>query len=258
MVGKAPAQRFTVRTDVLTSRSGFFKTVRNREHTHPVEAICLENEDPQVFSMYLNCVQVGMETLNIGAEAPEDDREPDVAAAAAEEPLGPDVFLRPESEIAAHEAAYRAPLCEFLKHLDRSARSLTDLYLLADKLQDLQTANLVMDELLRFNAESDECFSHEVISHVYDSTAHGHPLRRLMRDNCVYDRDSVSYMQVHVEGGHSDFIRDALVEFVRVRDADVLEGGNEFLLRESIERDNDKCHYHLHSEAHPRCMPKEG
>lgn len=121
----------------------------------------------------------------------------------------------------------------------------------------MQTANLVMDELVRFKAKSDECFSHETISHVYESTVHGHPLHKLMRDECVYDRDSVTYMQVHVEGGHPEFMRDALVEFLRLRDADVLEGGIALLLRESREREGDKCHYHVHSKTHPRCVPKE-
>lgn len=257
MVAKAPAQRFTVRTNILTSRSGFFKTARHHEYTDPAKPICLEDEDPQVFSMYLNCVQLGMEALNIGAEAPEDDRAPDAVEEGVEQVLGPDVFLLSESETAPHEAEYKGPLCEFFKHLDRTARSLTDLCLIADRLQDMQTANLAMDELLRFKAKNLECFSHEIISHVYNSTVHGHPLRRLMRDENVYDRESVSYMQVHVEGGHPEFLRDVAVELLRVRDADVLEGGNEFMLRELIERDDDKCHYHLHSEAHPRCVPKE-
>lgn len=47
------------------------------------------------------------------------------------------------------------------------------------------------------------------------------------------------------------------MEFLRLRDANVLERGIELLLRESREREDDKCHNHLHSEAQPRCVPKE-
>lgn len=258
IVGKAPAQRFTVSIDILTSRSGFFNAARKSGQTDPTKPTCLENEDPKLFSAYLKCISHGIEALNTGANPPEDDRP---ALEVEESELGPDVFLCPVEDLARYEAAYSAAMCEHDRYRNRCARDLVDLYLLADRLQDLQTANLVMDKLVLFNPEGndedDDVFGHEVIRHVYDSTVRGHPLRRLMRDECVYDQNSATYMQVHVEGGHPEFLRDVAVEFLRLRDADVLEGGLDLLLRESSERDSDKCHYHQHSETHPRCVLKE-
>lgn len=78
MVGKAPAQRFTVYTDVLTSRSGFFKAARKPEWTDATQPTCLEDEEPAVFTRYLNCVYFGVQTLDLGDDpsAQKDDRMP--------------------------------------------------------------------------------------------------------------------------------------------------------------------------------------
>lgn len=65
-VGKLPAQkRFTVYTNILTKRSGFMRAARKPEWLNgdlrkPVD---LEDEDPEVFHAYLNCVYFGADTL---------------------------------------------------------------------------------------------------------------------------------------------------------------------------------------------------
>jgi hypothetical protein len=57
----------------LISRSDFFKAARKPEWlTNPNKPVDLQDEEPEVFSRYLNCVYLGIEALQIDAGAPED------------------------------------------------------------------------------------------------------------------------------------------------------------------------------------------
>ena len=58
--------------------------------------------------------------------------------------------------------------------------------MLADKLQDLLTANMIMDELICFSSKTNEVPKHGSISLAYSSTASSSPLRTLLRDYWVY------------------------------------------------------------------------
>lgn len=64
---------------------------------------------------------------------------------------------------------------------DAGYEALIRLYLLADKLQDLATANMVMDELIRFVSETDEVPKHLAVSLAYGSTTNTSILRALLR-----------------------------------------------------------------------------
>jgi hypothetical protein len=114
-----------------------------------------------------------------------------------------------------------------------------------------------MDELVRFSAEEAECFDEEDISRVYNATAHGNPLRKLMRDECVYEQRSGDYMDMHVQGNHPEFTRDVLVESMRLKDYNGYERVNRvYRLTKDRGRFIDKCHYHQHNETYPRCVPE--
>jgi hypothetical protein len=63
----------------------------------------------------------------------------------------------------------------------KKAKFLTDLHLLADKLRDPTTANLVMDELLAVIDRSEEVVA-GIAVRVYTSAKSCSPLRRLVRD----------------------------------------------------------------------------
>lgn len=113
----------------------------------------------------------------------------------------------------------------------------------------------MIDELVRFDDE-EESYNDEIIRRVYESTAHGNPLRKLMRGDCIYATNSVNYRRLQVEGGHPDFTRDVMVEFLRLRDHNVAEKVESvYLLHENHGRIVDRCHYHQHDKDHPRCMP---
>lgn len=68
-VGKAPGpqQLFTVHHDVLTARSEFFRAARSSQWmSDPSKATDLEDEDPEVFVYYLNCVYFGVDAIREG------------------------------------------------------------------------------------------------------------------------------------------------------------------------------------------------
>lgn len=254
VVGKGcSSQRFTVHSNVLTSRSSFFKAARKPEWlTDPTKPTDLQDEEPEVFSRYMNCVYFGIKAFQLSENIPKDDRDDKER----DDKLGSDAFLCSEAE---HAAVYKEePGSNYCDYLRQCFRILIDLYLLADRLRDLKTANLVMDELVRFGNEG-ESYSDEIIRRVYGSTVHGNPLRKLMRDDCVYETDSVNYMRLHVEGGHPDFARDVMVEFLRLRDHNATRKvENVYSLHDNHRALVDKCHYHQHDKDHPRCVPAPG
>jgi hypothetical protein len=123
----------------------------------------------------------------------------------------------------------------------------------------MQTANLVMDALVQFSDKCGSPFDQDLVRRAYDATAHGNPLRRLMRDECVYETNSVAYMNLHVDSAHPEFTRDVMVEFLRLRDVNSREKvGHVYAMHERHERNTDKCRYHQHDATHPRCVPDAG
>ena len=190
--------------------------------------------------------------LQIDADVPEDDRDDDEE----DDELKPDAFLRSEAEFAAAHEEYMNSQGNHVAYIHQCLDIFTDLYLLADTLRDLKTANLVMDALIKFSDSCRRSFTDEIINHVYDSTAHGNPLRKLIRDECVYETNSSDYMQMHIVSYHAEFTRDVLVEFLRLRDPKLRETVHDvYQLHGKHGRNVDKCHYHQHDETHPRCAP---
>lgn len=158
-----------------------------------------------------------------------------------------------------HFATRDCPRGEYVKYIGEGSLILMDLYLLADRLRDMQTANLVMDELIRFSEKGNESFTDEVVRRTYNATAHGNPLRKLLQDECVYATNSTDYRYLHVDTGHPEFTRDVMVELIRLGDYTVNEKvENVYTLHQNHWWYTDKCHYHQHDETHPRCVPEPG
>lgn len=65
---------------------------------------------------------------------------------------------------------------------DQRYRFLSELYFLADKLMDPTSANLAIDEMIRFAQESHFYPSLNIVRLIYKSTPRGSPLRKLVRD----------------------------------------------------------------------------
>lgn len=172
---------------------------------------------------------------------------------------GLNAFLCSKTELATFCEEEVSSRGDYVKYLDQGSLILTDLYLLADRLRDMRTANLVMDELIRFSVKGDESFTDEVVRRAYNATAHGNPLRKLLRDECVYATNSTDYRYLHVDTGHPEFTRDVMVEFIRLRDSAANEKVEDvYKLHDNHGWYTDKCHYHQHDETHPRCVPEPG
>jgi len=138
------------------------------------------------------------------------------------------------------------------------SRLLAKVYLQADRLQDFATANLIIDEFIDFGERTNISYPNSVTNMVYESTVHGSPFRKLMRDAELHEIWSGYHLDPHSIKFHEDYTRDIFVEFLRVRNA----GRRKFLgvvygrLIERI-READSCVYHLHGDHHPStiCVP---
>jgi hypothetical protein len=247
LVGQGPSQQtFTVYTHVLTESSEFMRAARSAQWlADPKKPVDLTDEDPEVFSAYLNIVYRGVETIR---EDHEDLMHNDLEALSAlaltevEEPNDPenqaptqDVTEEEESdddEEEIPEDAFDMSLEECNKRAverdnefttpysvacDVYYTTLARVHILADMLGDLATTNSVMDEFIKSTHEVVYNPGEKVINSIYESTVHGNPLRRLMRDIWVYDTSKDSYLDYHAVELHEDFIRDIMMESLRTR-----------------------------------------
>ncbi|GAB7334044.1 hypothetical protein MBLNU13_g06133t2 [Cladosporium sp. NU13] len=101
-----------------------------------------------------------------------------------------------------------------LENGDNGFRSkfLVDLYLLADKLIDPVTANLVIDKLIRVSETRNEYPGPRLISYVYGSTTTGSPLRRLCRDWYLFTVDESWVDTLHHDSYPHAFMKDLVYE----------------------------------------------
>jgi hypothetical protein len=136
---------------VITQRSKLLRTARHQsKNWKKNKAEMLKDEDPQVFSAYLHTVYFGVVSLM-------DRIEEDAAGDGAEN----------------------------TSRDEKVARFLVELYLLADKLLDPVTANMVIDEIISFFNRNIGPLA-IITTRVYASTADGSPLRMLVRDFFIH------------------------------------------------------------------------
>jgi hypothetical protein len=132
----------------------------------------------------------------------------------------------------------------------RSLRDLITLYLLADKLNDTTTANLVMDEIIRVSEELGKIPNYPEVAQVYESTVAGSPLRRLCRDYYVYEAASSELEDIHEGTLPFQFLQDVILEFERHTND---QGPDK--RRSKVQCvDREKCYYHQHDDEHPKCL----
>jgi hypothetical protein len=220
VVGKAPLQqqRFTVHTHVLTQRSEFLRAARSRLWlVDPAKPVDLEDDDPEIVSAYLSCVYFGVEALkaDIEDEAPVVE---DAGHAVLE-----DAFTWSQTECEKRDADLETEATSFETSCADHLLFLAKIYLQADKLGDLKTANLVVDEFIRLSKSTRQSPSDQITNHVYESTVHGSPFRKLMRDFKVHETSSDEYLGFHTIKYHEDVCRDITVEFLRAQDGDPVE-----------------------------------
>jgi hypothetical protein len=222
LAGKAPSpqRRFTVHHNLFTQRSEFFRAARSSQWlTDPAKPVDLEDDDPEIVSAYLSFVYFGNEVLRSDVEEESVSRRtyPDEHE---EDDKLEDAFTLSERECEKRDAYNQCEEIPYTSAIEANYLFLAKVYLQADKLQDQTTANLLTDEIIRFAMKVRRNPSAQVINYVYESTVHGSPLRKLMRDSKVYCTYSNNYLRLHAVKYHEDFCRDIAVEFLRVKDSE--------------------------------------
>jgi hypothetical protein len=236
----------------MTQRSEFFRAARSSQWlTDPAKPADLEDDDPEIVSGYLSCVYFGIEALkaDIEDQAPKGDKVDE------EDKVIKDAFAWSRQEC---EKRYAEDACEetpYTAACEAHFLVLAKTYLQADKLQDLTTVKMIIDEFIRFSLTMRRNPDIGTINLVYESTVHGSPLRKLMRDYIVHENRSEAYLDFHALRYHEDFCRDILVEFLRAQDGDPLEAmqcQQELGFPQKLCA--DICNYHIHEDRCVRCV----
>ena len=146
-----------------------------------------------------------------------------------------------------YETTRRSEETPYTLAADAQILRLVRVYLEADKLQDHTTANLIIDEIVRVGDETRRNPPNEAVNLAYKSTVHGNPLRKLFRDYLVHETPSTEYLDLHSSELDSEFMRDIVVEFVRVKDhSRELVLKDVFFRSPGLTTQTDKCYYHQH------------
>lgn len=146
-----------------------------------------------------------------------------------------------------------------LELADSHYDTLIALYLLADKLQDLATANMVIDKIQEFCKAVHVLPGKAPICAAYKSTVHGSPLRKLLRDLWFYDTGVFHPKQVEESGLPNEFLHDTFKEYIRIKfESDDVKhfrdiSSNDWLLEEPESDVPSVCRYHHHDDQHPFC-----
>jgi hypothetical protein len=144
---------------MIADRSGFLSAARSsRWNKEPQVPVDLSDADPHEFSDYLQLVYTGTIV-----------------------PTDPKILQYYRDGSPAENKKSTRLASESYFHM------LTRLYVFADKLEDLMSANMIMDCILDFNNESNFFPALHTITWVWEHTPANSPLRRLVRDIYVYE-----------------------------------------------------------------------
>ena len=125
---------------------------------------------------------------------------------------------------------------------------LVSLYVLADKLGDFRSANIVIDHIMRRSDETNSVPSKSTITAVMERTVEKSPLRRLMIDFYVHEAAETFFQDGEEEDENDKFPNDFLLAVVR----ELAQLKNKKGLQ-SLSSERQKCYYHQHDESCPEC-----
>lgn len=126
-----------------------------------------------------------------------------------------------------------------------------DMYILADKLQDVRTSNLVIDSLIKISKEVDLIPTTDSITHlVYEKTPPGSTLRQLLVDFMVYQADP----SIDVDNMPFEMMAEIFREARGVH-LKAVRANNTWDL-EDCACSRPRCYYHVHDEENPEAECK--
>ncbi|KAK3711480.1 hypothetical protein LTR37_009659 [Vermiconidia calcicola] len=131
---------------------------------------------------------------------------------------------------------------------DTALPSLFQLYILADQLGDLVSANQIMDEMITCSDRISQIPGDECIDMAMESIPSNSPLRRLTRDYYVFEADAEK-----LEGCSEEFVLFVAQSFFHLKknvDKDRTVG--EVFSR--CVSDAGRCDYHQHDAGCPPCV----
>lgn len=228
---KAQSKRFTSHTNVFTGRSGVLAALRRSGPDDQTQPVDLGGEDPKLFQAYLNFVYFGPETVEQWADVSE-----------AETTAKPEANTKDEKQAVA----------------DTVFEKLIRLYLLAERLIDLKTANMVIAEIIRASRLLGCIPTQSPTSLAYVSTVEGSPLRRLLRDYwfCESASTHTDHERVRAAGFPLEFLQDIAIKGLRTLEVPAEYSYIRFKNFKTICAER-VCYYHQHDELHPECVPED-
>ncbi|TLD06833.1 hypothetical protein E2P81_ATG10233 [Venturia nashicola] len=255
LVGKEPnQQRFTVHSGPAIERSEFFNAARSSRWTEPTKPTILDDHDPEIFSAYLHCLYFGAAGLkgmcssssgearaqesatvkvrgsgarnhNLSSDTSSSDDDSD-SESDGDSDSDSDGDSDSDSDSGSGSDGKAGTkdgheISDVGKDQERSARPvnwlLFNLYTLADKLMDPTTANMVIDEIIRKLQQGVITPGLVAITHVYNSTLHGCPMRKLIRDWYIYKASYAWVDDLQEKDYPVQMIQDVLRETWKLR-----------------------------------------
>ncbi|KAF2660741.1 hypothetical protein K491DRAFT_774638 [Lophiostoma macrostomum CBS 122681] len=167
-VGSEKKESFCVHKNLICERSAFFANALKPEWVKANgKKIELQDDDPEIFSLYLQLLYTDKLPVK-GRETPKSSDN-----------------LKKSSD-REHD--------DFWRSKDAECIQICQLYILADKLQDVTSKNTVVDAIIELlqeievleDADLGPFLDFDVINRVYDGTPESSPLRRLMTDHWIH------------------------------------------------------------------------
>ena len=126
-------------------------------------------------------------------------------------------------------------------------------YVFADKVGDLTTANLIIDEFTRLSDKIQEIPGLDTIAVVFQRTSENAPLRRLIVDFCIREAPIswLSELSACFEALPPSFFAAFMPEYGVVKASSRQKTVKDAFCFTITDR--EKCHYHVHDEDHPEC-----
>jgi hypothetical protein len=196
-VGKQSDHKdFVAHESFLTSRSDFFRRAMNGSWAESESRVVkLPEDDPKVFAIYVSLIYTGQLTT----------------------------MLKSKEELATLDTA------TFRAIVQAEYATLLQMYILGDKLQDLQAKNATVAavlELIDMKSAENRWFVPmvELVNMSYERTPAGSPIRRLMTD--LWSSNSVREILQNASKMHEDFRIDLAKCLSEIRPKKQGEGGN--------------------------------
>lgn len=214
-------KRLTVHHDIITKRSVLLRRLKpDLGAVSRSEPVNFSELEPETFTLYLHCIY-----CDVVPDTLEDDD--DEEANDGREPHA-DQWKRSQAKA------------------DKRFMALVELCILADKLEDVLTVNMVINEIKSFGSSCGYQPSASVIDLAFESTVENDGLRRLLVYFYVLDAELIS------KGDWpSEFLRLVVYDLLMYKSQDKRLGDGTYLHGDFNVKNNGSCYYHYRNEEHP-------